>query len=89
MDRKSLKVGLNQDRPDGVVLGKERNWRRGKMRARQEEEEISDTARQGYLECQGKNSGDRESLTVDINREGFLLEANGERKRDLECQIRR
>ena len=38
-----------------------------------EEEEISDTARQGYLECQGKNSGDRESLTVDINREGFLL----------------
>jgi len=53
-----------------------------------EGEEISDRARQGYLECRGKNSGG-ESLTVGINREGFLLEANGERKRDLECQIRR
>ena len=44
-----------------------------------EGEEISDRARQGYLECRGKNSGG-ESLTVGINREGFLLEANGEEK---------
>ena len=43
----------------------------------------------GYLGCQGENSGDGESSTVGIGREGFLLEPNGERKTDIECQTQK
>lgn len=71
-------------RPHGVALGEERNWRWGKNEGKANEgEETSGRARLGYLGCQGGNSGDVESLTVGISREGFLLETNGERKRDL------
>ena len=58
----------------------------GKKRARQMKGKRFLAEPDGYLGCQGENSGDGESLTVGVGREGFLLETNGERKRDLECQ---
>ena len=46
MDRTSLKVGLNQDRPVGVALGEERKWRWGGNEGKTNEgEEISGRAR--------------------------------------------
>ena len=73
MDRKSVEMGLIWDRPSGVALGEERNWRwgeRGQSQAN-EGEEISDRAGHGDLDCQGKNLGDGESLTVGNGRRAF------------------
>lgn len=76
MDRKSLKVGLNQDRPDGVALGEEK-LEMGKNEGKANEgEEISDSQTGQPLVSRVKTRNG-ESSTVGISRKGLLLEKWG------------